>query len=1543
MKRWSALGVMVVIALGTGAPARGVDLSTPLPIPLPNRPFLLVEAPRRFLPSEIAAVDVDLAEEGTVGIAVLRVHDPMALLAAAPSRQGISVAPTALGRESEALMAQAGPLPRRGSALTLIAQRDEPLRVRRGRGRVSHGGESAVYDSYEGEESDVETYGVHAGAWATGSIALGRLPEGLYLVRVTRGAWAGSTLVSVGRDVLLVRRGDLHDEVRVLGGDGAPRANVPVEAREGGSVIAAGVTDAQGALRLRASERERLRFVAREGEDVTWADVAHARMAACDPRVFLGTGRPVFRAGDVIHVRGHVRGCDGRGEERALGDEPLVLAPGDVAVRSDANGDFVAELIAPADGILRARVRGHESVRDVTIDQRRLPERALTVRLDRAYAAPGERVEVEVADDEGGWPRVAQVSLRTPVGTMSSEIGPRHPARFSFVMPRRDEVLARISLEATLAQPGRVQTAHAELWTGRRAEIVELTSDRSHGQQNARVPVRVRASDLAGNARPGAIVVSLHGSDGNGRGPERARWDVHAGDDGWAALDVELQGAGPWWIEARRGESVASLVMRDRPGPAQLGTRGELAVQPRAEVVEPGGTLEVDVRMRAGATAWVTLEQGSVHASRLVRGASRVTLEVPREARGMATVVATEVRGPEVKSASATVEVRTSRRFAMSATTERRSYAEGERARVTIEARDRENAPRDAVVSVWMADAGWWELGDERHPAPDDYFRIAGRPASAGDGSAPVVYGAEEGRHVDAWMEWNGTRVERASFRHGWGFGGALVAMERSGSLRDVVQALAQAAGLRGAEVCEAANARHEPVSVRAQQLPWDLIAMRTHELASVQLDGEEALGEPYVQDGVLHFDCGGGTGMGIVGSGSGSGYGGGAGGLGTRGGAREERLEGTLFFLGRLALGADGREVIEVPLPAHPGRWRIEALAIAEDGGGASANAVVHTTRPVVATVQAPRRLAVGDESELRIDVLAPSAAGGTVELAIASGEAIAIDGEARAVAIDARGHGSLPLRVRGVREGRSSLTVRAAMASGADDEVRVDVEVAPSATSQPVAMRAVIGPGATDVMLPVPPRVRDAVLRVRVGSDVAAMVQERLEVLHAPQWQVPVLRADRLGALLALARASEDEAVERSVRGEAAALIASAEADAGGDGSLSWWAGIERDDVMTAELVWGLAPWRDDASLRAGWVRAADALRVRMDAGEIDAREASAVAAALARAGDRDRARRLLSDAALDDADALVWAVRAARASGDSASPYGARLEPVIDAMLSSRGASSTCLAWFLCMARRGERATMARAAEALIESGRPGARERAARIAMRIAERPADVGAWTWGDADADVLALIARLEDGRAEEVVATVMQGERRLARVRGDASVVVPAGDEPIVLRFEGGRGRFVIASVDGVVDVDAARAGRGSVPIERRFVSERGARFVEVELTLRRDAREVAISVPLPAGLELGARAGGATLGVSASGRRFTWWGAEVDGGPEVPRMVRDAAGLALRWERLRAGRYVVRVPLVESARGRFTAGAVLLRTADDTTWGLAPPLVLE
>ena len=50
--------------------------------------------------------------------------------------------------------------------------------------------------------------------------------------------------------------------------------------------------------------------------------------------------------------------------------------------------------------------------------------------------------------------------------------------------------------------------------------------------------------------------------------------------------------------------------------------------------------------------------------------------------------------------------------------------------------------PRDPTHTAPLrpeADAGYWELGTEDYPAPAEYFRLPGRPASAGDSARPVA------------------------------------------------------------------------------------------------------------------------------------------------------------------------------------------------------------------------------------------------------------------------------------------------------------------------------------------------------------------------------------------------------------------------------------------------------------------------------------------------------------------------------------------------------------------------------------------------------------------------------------------------------------------------------------------------------------------------------------------------------------------------------------------------------------------------------------
>jgi hypothetical protein len=307
----------------------------------------------------------------------------------------------------------------------------------------------------------------------------------------------------------------------------------------------------------------------------------------------------------------------------------------------------------------------------------------------------------------------------------------------------------------------------------------------------------------------------------------------------------------------------------------------------------------------------------------------------------------------------------------------------------------------------------------------------------------------------------------------------------------------------------------------------------------------------------------------------------------------------------------------------------------------------------------------------------------------------------------------------------------------------------------------------------------------------------------------------------------------------------------------------------------------------------------------------------------------------------------VRAATASGDAAGPYGSRIARSIEARLAAVGAlSRSCSGptWFLCLERGGDRAALARGAEALIASGRPGARALAARVAEHVARAPAEVSWWTWGESDADAIALVAALRDPgtTAANERLVVLRDGTELATIEGSGWVTVPQGDGPLVLRFARATGRFAIARVDGEVLVRPDQAARGSVAIERRIVREAGDHLVEIDLQLREEAEDVVVTVPLAAGHELASRAGGGQVGVRGPSRSWRWWTGNPDAGPEVPEMARTDEGIVLRFDRVRAGRTTVRVPIAETAAGSFTAPGVRVRSADAEVWGLTAPLAL-
>lgn len=141
----------------------------------------------------------------------------------------------------------------------------------------------------------------------------------------------------------------------------------------------------------------------------------------------------------------------------------------------------------------------------------------------------------------------------------------------------------------------------------------------------------------------------------------------------------------------------------------------------------------------------------------------------------------------------------------------------------------------------------------------------------------------------------------------------------------------------------------------------------------------------------VLHFDCNAGLfGRGVGGrsGGSGMGHGSGTG----HGSARTQSLNGTVFFLGTRRLGPRGAITLDVPLPDHPGRWRVEALAIADDGAGTSANAVALTSLPIKARVELPSTFAVGNEVIGALTIEAPTLARREVSVTAALSEGLAL-----------------------------------------------------------------------------------------------------------------------------------------------------------------------------------------------------------------------------------------------------------------------------------------------------------------------------------------------------------------------------------------------------------------------------------------------------------------------------------------------------------------------------------------------------------------------
>jgi hypothetical protein len=451
--------------------------------------------------------------------------------------------------------------------------------------------------------------------------------------------------------------------------------------------------------------------------------------------------------------------------------------------------------------------------------------------------------------------------------------------------------------------------------------------------------------------------------------------------------------------------------------------------------------------------------------------------------------------------------------------------------------------------------------------------------------------------------------------------------------------------------------------------------------------------------------------------------------------------------------------------------------------------------------------------------------------------------------------------------------------------------------------------------------------------------------------------LRLDRLYTLVAL-RDAVDAAtplgrdVAAALRGEAEALRALESSDGGG----AWWRSAAPSTQLTAERVWLL----DGLLTPEEHVGALDVIRSRLrQPGGTPATLARAAAALATETSSRSLALTTLQRAAAGDCDldALTWALAAARRLGDAAmvTSLALRLRTALThAMTASVDTSCRGVHWLACVASYGDRAVMARAASILVAASAAD-RSLAAQILARLAHTEGAPRRGVWGSAEGDLLRLRAALGTERTTGGEAVVRFEGRELARVAAGATTWVTVREAGhMVITFSAHAGRALRVRVDGELPATAPTTSVGNVGLVRRIEADDAHAELVLDFTLPSAARAVWITSPLPAGYEPAFHGG--ALAATRSGRRAdrwgfdlaTWDGYALDRTPAESRaMVEFVDGsLLVRYARLRAGRHVLRVPVVGVATGRFRAAPASLRAdaspGNTRLWAVTPSMEL-
>lgn len=152
-------------------------------------------------------------------------------------------------------------------------------------------------------------------------------------------------------------------------------------------------------------------------------------------------------------------------------------------------------------------------------------------------------------------------------------------------------------------------------------------------------------------------------------------------------------------------------------------------------------------------------------------------------------------------------------------------------------------------------------------------------------------------------------------------------------------------------------------------------------------------------------------------------------------------------FFAGPVELDADGKAIVRFDIPQFNGTARIMAVAWTKTGVGHAVSDVV-IRDPVVVTASAPKFLAPGDVSQMRVDIANTDGDAGDYKLEITSNTAVTVDqGDVtKSLVLKKGGKTSVTLPLHGELPGQGAITIRISNASGVSLEQALNIPVRPA-----------------------------------------------------------------------------------------------------------------------------------------------------------------------------------------------------------------------------------------------------------------------------------------------------------------------------------------------------------------------------------------------------------------------------------------------------------------------------------------------------------------